>query len=521
MDTYPDRRIGCETLQQVAHAIKETGVICAVMRATGKTRPGSDWQGLRRTVLIGGLMFALIGGSGTSVAGQVSYGEAVAPDGTTPLHQAVRQNDIKNVDALIKRGADVKATTRYGVTPIGLAALNGNAAILRKLLDAGADPNTATPGGETALMTAARTGNVDAVTLLLDRKANVNAKDTARAQTALMWAVTENHANVVKLLAARGADVNARTIVSIPKGEYVPARAGGASGPAIIRQRALPKADGGMSPLLFAVRDGNVEMTRLLLELGADIKQTSGNHTSPLLIALLNGQVTLAMELLERGADANQADDYHRAALFAAIDLRNFNHDKYPFLYDDGRNPLDLIKALLAKGADPNLRTDTVPVHGLMQFDGSWVNFDGQTPFIRAALSGDIEVMRLLLEHGADPNIATAQGSTALMAASGINWIPAQTFTRSEADYVEAVKLCLERGAPLNATTALALAAIHGAANRGWVSVIQILADHGAKLDVKDTAGRTPMTFAEGIFLAIRPPVAKPEAMALLKKLME
>jgi ankyrin repeat protein len=370
-------------------------------------------------------------------------------------------------------------------------------------------------------MTTARTGNVDAVSLLLDRRANVNAKDTARAQTALMWAVTENHPDIVKLLVARGANVNAQTMVSIPKGEYVPARAGGASGPGIIRQRALPKADGGMSPLLFAVRDGNTEMTRLLLELGADIKHTSGNHTSPLLIALLNGQVTLAMELLEKGADPNQADDYHRAALFAAIDLRNFNHDKYPFLYDDGRDPLDLIKALLAKGADPNLSTDTVPVHGLMQFDGSWVNFDGQTPFIRAALSGDIEVMRLLLQHGADPNIATAQGSTALMAASGINWIPAQTFTRSESDYVEALKLCLERGAPVNATNSIGLAAIHGAANRGWVSVIQILADHGATLDVKDAAGRSPMTFAEGIFLAIRPPVAKPEAMALLKKLME
>ena len=162
-----------------------------------------------------------------------------------------------------------------------------------------------------------------------------------------------------------------------------------------------------------------------------------------------------------------------------------------------------------------------MPVHGLMQFDGSWVNFDGQTPFIRAALSGDIEVMRLLLQHGADPNIATAQGSTALMAAAGINWIPAQTYTRAEADYVEAVKLCLERGAPVNAVNSLGLAAIHGAANRGWVPVIQILADHGAKLDVKDNAGRTPMMFAEGIFLAIRPPVAKPEAMALLKKLME
>jgi ankyrin repeat protein len=479
-------------------------------------------RNLRHGLLIAGLFAAFTGGIATHSAAQgaAAPDNSAAPDGTTPLHQAVKQNDLKAVDALIKRGADVKTATRYGITPMTLAATNGNAAIMRRLIDAGADPNSATPGGETALMTAARTGNVETVTLLLDRGANVNAKEAVRAQTALMWAITENHPAVVKLLAARGADVNARTTVTIPKGEYVQARAGGASGNGIIRQRALPKADGGMTPLLFAVRDGNVEMTRLLLELGADIKQSSGNHTSPLLIALLNGQVALAQELLERGADANAADDFHRAALFAAIDLRNFNHDKYPFMYSDGRDPLDLIKALLDKGADPNLRTDTVPVHGLMQFDASWVNFDGQTPFIRAALSGDIEVMRLLLQHGADPNIATAQGSTALMAAAGINWIPAQTFTRSEANYIEAVKLCLERGAPVNATNSLSLAAIHGAANRGWVSVIQILADHGAKLDVKDIAGRTPMTFAEGIFLAVRPPVAKPEAMALLKKLM-
>jgi ankyrin repeat protein len=446
--------------------------------------------------------------------------DTVKPDGTTALHEAVRNNDLPSVDALIKHGADVTAATRYGITPLNLAAVNGNAAILRKLLDAGADPNAATPGGETALMTAARTGSAEAVTLLLDRGANVNAKDSVRAQTAIMWAVTEKHPDIVKLLAARGADVNAHTAITIPKGEYVPARAGGASGAGIIRQRALPKADGGMTPLLFAVRDGNTDMVRLLLELGANLEQASGNHTSPLLISLLNGQVGLATELLERGANPNAADDYHRAALFAAIDLRNFNHDKYPFMYRDGRDPLDLIKALLTKGADPNLRTDTVPVHGLMQFDASWVNFDGQTPFIRAALSGDIEVMRLLLEHGADPNIATAQGSTALMAAAGINWIPAQTYSHSEADYVEAVKLCLDRGGSVNATNSLGLAAIHGAANRGWVSVIQILADHGAKLDVKDNAGRTPMTFAEGIFLAVRPPVAKPEAMALLKKLM-
>ena len=477
----------------------------------------------RRSIL--GLCISVAGllpGAGVTVpvTAQTASNDVTAPDGTTALHDAVRQGDLKAVETLIKRGADVNATTRYGITPIGLAALGGHVAILRTLIDAGAKADTATPGGETALMTAARTGNVEAVTLLLDRGANVNAKDVVRAQTALMWAVTENHPAIVKLLVTRGAEVNARTNVTKPKGEYTPARAGGAAGNGIIRQRALPTADGGMTPLLFAVRDGNVEMTRLLLELGANIEQPSGNHTSPLLIALLNGQVGIATELLARGANPNAADDYHRAALFAAIDLRNFNHEKYPFLYSDGRDPLDLIKALLQKGADPNLRTDTVPVHGLMQFDGSWVNFDGQTPFIRAALSGDIEVMRLLLQHGADPNIATAQGSTALMAASGINWIPAQTYTRSEAEYVEAVTLCLERGAPVNATNSLGLAAIHGAANRGWVSVIQILADHGAMLDVKDSGGRTPMTFAEGTFLAIRPPAAKPDAIALLKKLM-
>jgi len=442
-------------------------------------------------------------------------------DGTTALHWAVRKDDLATAEALIKAGADVKAANRYGVTPMALAAMNGSAAMLEKLLNAGADANTANPGGETALMTAARTGKIDAVKALLDRGADVNAKENVHGQTALMWAVVEGHIEMVKFLLAHGADVNAHTNVTVPKGEYVPAKAGGAAGVNIIRQRALPTADGGMTPLLFAVRDGNFEMTKLLLDQGADLKWSSGNRTSPLLIALLNGNVGLASYLLEKGADPNAADAYGRAALFAAIDLRNFNHEKYGDMPTDGRDPMDLIKALLKKGADPNMKTDTVPVHGLMQFDGSWVNFDGQTPFVRAALSGDIEVMRLLLEYGADPNIATTQGSTALMAASGINWIPGQTFSHDEADYIEAVKLCLVRGADVNATNSLGMMAMHGAANRGWESIIQILADHGSKLDVKDSGGRTPMIFAQGIFLAIRPPEAKPKAIALLKKLME
>src|SRR5262245_2400996 len=119
------------------------------------------------------LLAVLIGASLVPVYGQ-------GPDGSTPLHEAVRRNDLQAVATLIKGGADVKAVTRYGVTPMQVAALNGNAAILRRLLDAGADVNAATPGGETTLMTASRSGNIEAVTLLIDRGATVNAKEHTR-----------------------------------------------------------------------------------------------------------------------------------------------------------------------------------------------------------------------------------------------------------------------------------------------------------------------------------------------------
>ncbi|HEY7389001.1 MAG TPA: ankyrin repeat domain-containing protein [Bryobacteraceae bacterium] len=439
-------------------------------------------------------------------------------DGTTALHWAVRRDDLATAEALIAAGADVKAANRYGVTPMCLAAMNGDAAMIAVLLNAGADPNAANEGGETVLMTAARTGKVEAIKLLLDRGANVNAEDPEHAQTALMWAVIENHLDAAKLLIARGADINAHTAASMVKGEFTLARAGG--GPGTTLQRARPSAGGGMTPLLFAIRNGNLEAIKLLLDSGADIHESSANRTSPLVIALVNGQTGIASYLLDRGADPNAADAYGRAALFAAVDLRNYNHARFPDVPFDGLDPLPLIKKLLEKGANPNAKADTVPYNGLYVFDGSWINFDGQTSFIRAALAGDVEVMRLLLENGADPNIATVEGTTALMAAAGMNWVSNQTYNHGEAAYLEAIKLCLAHGANINAANSLGFTALHAAAARGWESVIQLLVDNGARMDIKDVAGRTPLVFAQGVALAARPPAPQPQAAALLQKLM-
>lgn len=451
---------------------------------------------------------------------------APQPDGMTALHWAVRQDDLETAQLLIRAGAKVDASTRYGVTPLYFGCVNGNAAMIDALLRAGADPNSANPGGETALMTATRTGRLDAVKLLLDRGAAVNAKESVRGQTALMWAVMENHPAVVQLLLANGADINAQTNVSVPDGTTgVPQAASGdigAHGSGIYRPRAVPSPSGAMTSLLFAAREGNLEMARILVDSKADLERPSANGTRPLVVAITNNHIELALFLLEKGADPNAADNfYKRTPLFAAVEMRNpdFTRESPPPV-PDARDPMDLIQALLARGADPNLRTNTTPVRGFMQGSASWVSFDGQTPFVRAALAGDITLMRLLLEHGADPNIATNEGSTALMAAAGVNWVVAQTFSRSNNEYLEAASLCLERGADVNAANSQGFTAMHGAANRGFDAMVKLLAENGAKLDVKDKQGRTPMTFAEGVFLAVQPPVRKPSTIALLQELM-
>jgi ankyrin repeat protein len=459
--------------------------------------------------------------------------DAPQPDGTTALHWAARHNDLETARLLIRAGANVTAATRYGVTPLQLAARNGNAFLIAALLDAGADANAAIPGGETALMTAARAGSVEAVGLLLDRGAAVDTRETTRGQTALMWAVLENYPQVVRLLLDRGADINAQTNVDIPSGmegsitraDGTRARSAniGAAGPGVYRARAIPSPSGAMTPLLFAAREGHLDMARLLLDSKADVDLPSANGTPPLTVAIINNHIQLAIFLLERGANPNVADQYHhRPPLFAAIEMRNLNFPpETPPPHPDAGDPLELIRALLARGADPDFRTNTTPVRGFMQLTGSWVNFDGQTPLIRAALAGDITVMRLLLDHGADPSLATYEGTTPLMAAAGVNWVIGETYSRSDDEYLAAVTLCLELGNDPNAVNKQGFTAMHGAANRGFDKMIALLAENGARLDAEDSQGRTPLTFAEGVFLALQPPSRKPTTIALLQKLLQ
>lgn len=463
-----------------------------------------------------------------ALIGQKADVNAPLADGTTALHWAARAGDVKTADQLIRAGANVKAQDRYGLTPLGIACSNGDVNMARRLLDAGADPNLADPTGDTPLMIAARTdGGTDVLKLLLAHGATVNARDRVVEQTALMWAVRANQPDSVKLLLDAGADVNARTRVGKTPARRPPNAGGGSHGKGIVRggwpERGVQDpVPGGMTALLYAGRDGRLEIARMLLEAGADVNQVEANKVSPLLIAIANDHLNLAQFLLSKGADVNASDYWGRTPLWTALDVRDLDYDRNLEQHSDRAAGLEMMQTLLNRGAKVNARIAEVPPIRrwvLPISDISWVDFTGETPFLRAALAGDVTVMRLLLEHGADPSIATFSNTTALMAAAGVNWSVGQTYTDSKANLLEAVKLCLEKGADVNAVNTMGFTALTGAVNRGSDDIVEFLVNRGARTDVKDNEGRTLQEWAEGVFLATVPPERKPSTIALLQKL--
>jgi ankyrin repeat protein len=456
---------------------------------------------------------------------------APGADGTPALHWLVRVDDFDTARRLIRAGADASKPNRYGVTPMSLASANGNAQMIALLLEAGADANASDKQGETALMTTTKVGNVEAVKTLLDHGATVDARDPAFQQTALMMAVRDDHPDVVRLLVDRGAKVNVATRTGATPAWVLPNSIPGfGHGIGIIRG-GLPDRGfrylipGSLTPLLYAARDGRVDSAKILLAAGAEIEHTDANGITPLLMAVTNNHIEMARYLIEQGANITVVDWYGRTPLWAAVEARNMDLDSSTFENGvDRASVLELIKVLLDKGVDANARTkETPPIRRQMLHvtgDLSWVDFTGQTPFLRAALAADLDVMRLLLAHRADPRISAVAGTTALMAAAGVNWVVDQTYDEGTAARLEAVKMCSDLGLSVNDVNSMGITAVMGAANRGSDDIIQFLVAKGAKLDVKDKEGRTPLNWAEGVFLATHPAKPKPSSMALIKKLM-
>jgi ankyrin repeat protein len=421
---------------------------------------------------------------------------AAEADGTTPLQWAVRQSftkdDMDIADQLIRAGADVKTANRYGITALYLACINGNAAMIERLLKAGADANAATTEGETALMTVARTGNVDAAKVLLAHGATVDARENWHQQTALMWATAEKHPEMMRELIAHGADVNARDEVKKWERQTT-------SEP---REKWLPL--GGLTPLLFAAREGCPECAKILVDKDADINVVDPDGISAPVMATINGHYDVAAFLIEKGANPNLADKTGRTALFSAVDFHTVPQSNRPAPPESETtvSSLELIQVLLAHGANVNAQlTKQQPYRVKLDRGDDTMLTTGTTPLLRAAKAGDVEVIRLLLAKGADPKLATRTGINPLMAAAGLGTKEEDTTGRhkTESDAIESIKLLLAAGTDINAANSQGQTALHGAAEKGSDQIVKFLAENGAKLDLKDKQGRTALDAAMGL----------------------
>lgn len=506
----------------------------------------------------------------------------------TPLHLASRGGRVEVARHLLAAGADPGAkTSTGGVQPLHFAALSGASEVVAMLLRAGADANAAEDTrGQTPLMFAAAKGRTEALRVLLDGGADASV--ASKVVDIPTRAAEDRAAGQVRdeVLAAFRGDVPADVAWQPTPAEVQAAvRAANAArvsaedaGPAQRRDEPAPDPDlgdlpagstdrtdeysnsyadlvyrqGGLSALHYAVREGESRTVHALIDAGADIDlKTAGDETTPMLMAVINGHFDLALELLERGADPDLTSHAGVTPLYAAINTYWAPKARYPqqqAYQQQQATHLDVMRAMLDAGADPNVR---LTKHlWFMEYTFSQLDVDtrGATPFWRAAYALDLPAMRMLIEAGADPNVPTMRAPSRRFAfappgsetdPSGLAPIPvggpdvypihaatghaygtgfAGVSHRHAPDaWLPAVQYLVEElGADVNARDANGFSPLHWAASRGDNEVILYLVEKGADATVVSRQGHTTADMANGPVQRISP---FPETIALLESL--
>ena len=417
---------------------------------------------------------------------------ATAADGSTALMWAAYNGDRALVQRLLKARARVDAANAYGANALSQAAQLGDVRIIEDLLQAGANAEAANPDNQTALMLVARAGNVEAAKLLLKHGAKVDAREQFRGQTALIWAAAESQPEMVQLLLSWHADANARSELNQGRRQVTG------------EPRVQARPPGGMTPLLYAAREGCLRCAQYLVEKGhADLNLGDPDGITPLLIATENFHFDLAAWLIKKGADVNRWDWWGRTPLYAAADLNTLPYGGRPdHISLDETTSLKLMQLLLDAGANPDAQLKLFPPYRSLGADrgGDMLLTIGTTPLARAARAGDSEAIQLLLAHHADPNLGNNTDVTPLMLAAGYGTSPVDTRGRyrTEDQALVAVDALIKGGADVNAPAVMGATALHGAAGVGYDLVVKALAAHGARLDAKDAQGLTPADYAMG-----------------------
>jgi uncharacterized protein len=372
---------------------------------------------------------------------------AAAPDGATALAWAVHLGERRMAEALLDAGAAANTADEYGESPVTLAAANGDAPLIGRLLTAGGDASATRWNGETALMIAAAAGSLDSVRELARHGADVNASEPRGGQTALMWAAAEGHGDVVEGLIAMGAHVD-------------------------VASRS------GFTPLVFATIKSDVPSMRALLAAGADPNVALRSGARPITVAMQYRHTPAALTLIDAGADITVRDRAGNTMLHLAALTGN----------------KEVVRALLARGAEPNVRTPKAmrPQGGRGEGGGRGAPAGEQTPLMMAARGDHEEVMRALVAAGADPALRADDGTSLLMAAAAGARLKTFKYAYEIDPHVDLVTTA-------GNTIMHVAVAMNDRTQPEVCEVIQFLADHGALLDELNRAGRTPIAVADNL----------------------